>query len=296
MKEINRRLFMQQLGLLSAGIGAVSVLSSCYDDRLDPLTIPEKPFEIKELAIRARLLEEGENKNRFFWETLLGFTVIDSPNPNQYTLQVGNTLLTFLPSNLPSDPLSEATFFPQYHFTISIPTNQIEACLDWILSRKAINPDTNEEVTIPLWKDYLNGAEIVRRNLYNSQSVFIQDPAGNVVELLARHDKPEIRDGAFNKDMFIGISEVGIVTRDIRKTATLLKDTFGADEVQGSSNSFKPIGGATGLLKLIVPGKPWIPTDNELAVSHEMELTIRHSEVLDPIILPQSGVTIKTVL
>jgi catechol-2,3-dioxygenase len=292
MKEINRRLFMQQLGLLSAGIGAVSILSSCYDDRLDPLTIPEKPFEIVELDIRARRLEQ----NRFFWETLLGFTVVDSPNPSQYTLQVGNTLLTFRPSNLPPD--LEATFFPQYHFTISIPTNQIEACLEWILSRKAFNPDVNpnEEVTIPLWKDYLDGAEIVRRNLYNSQSVFIQDPAGNVVELLARHDKPEIRDGAFNKDMFIGISEVGIVTRDIRKTATLLKETFGADEVQGSSNSFKPIGGATGLLKLIVPGKPWVPTDNELAVSHEMELTIRHSEVLDPILLPQSGVTIKTVL
>jgi len=290
MKEINRRLFMQQLGLLSAGIGAVSILSSCYDDRLDPLTIPEKPFEIVELNVRARRLEQ----NRFFWETLLGFTVVDSPNPSQYTLQVGNTLLTFRPSNLPPD--LEATFFPQYHFTVSIPTNQIEACLEWILSRKAINPDTEEEATIPLWKDYLNGAEIVRRNLYNSQSVFIKDPAGNVVELLARHDKPEIRDGAFNKDMFIGISEVGIVTRDIRKTATLLKDTFGADEVQGSSNSFKPIGGATGLLKLIVPGKPWVPTDNELAVSHEMELTIRHSEVLDPILLPQSGVTIKTVL
>ncbi len=295
MKEINRRLFMQQLGLLSAGIGAVSILSSCYDDRLDPLTIPEKPFEIKELVLRARRLEQ----NRFFWETLLGFTVVDSPSPSQYTLEIGNeegkkTRLTFRPSNLPPD--LEATFFPQYHFTISIPTNQIEACLDWILSRKAINPDTTEEATIPLWKDYLNGAEIVRRNLYNSQSVFIQDPAGNVVELLARHDKPEIRDGAFNKDMFIGISEVGIVTRDIRKTAALLKDTFGADEVQGSSNSFKPIGGATGLLKLIVPGKPWVPTDNELAVSHEMELTIRHSEVLDPILLPQSGVTIKTVI
>jgi catechol-2,3-dioxygenase len=295
MKEINRRLFMQQLGLLSAGIGAVSLLSSCYDDRLDPLTIPEKPFEIKELVLRARRLEQ----NRFFWETLLGFTVVDSPNPSQYTLEIGNeegkkTRLTFRQSNLP--PELEASFFPQYHFTISIPTNQIEACLEWILNQKAINPDTNEEITIPLWKDYLNGAEIVRRNLYNSQSVFIQDPAGNVVELLARHDKPEIRDGAFNKDMFIGISEVGIVTRDIRKTATLLKDTFGADEVQGSSNSFKPIGGATGLLKLIVPGKPWIPTDNELAVSHEMELTIRHSEVLDPILLPQSGVTIKTVL
>ena len=291
MKEINRRLFMQQLGLLSAGIGAVSLLSSCYDDRLDPLTIPEKPFEIKELVLRARRLEQ----NRFFWETLLGFTVVDSPNPSQYTLEEGKkTRLTFRQSNLP--PELEASFFPQYHFTISIPTNQIEACLEWILNQKAINPDTNEEITIPLWKDYLNGAEIVRRNLYNSQSVFIQDPAGNVVELLARHDKPEIRDGAFNKDMFIGISEVGIVTRDIRKTATLLKDTFGADEVQGSSNSFKPIGGATGLLKLIVPGKPWIPTDNELAVSHEMELTIRHSEVLDPILLPQSGVTIKTVL
>jgi catechol-2,3-dioxygenase len=290
MKEINRRLFMKQLGLLSASVGAASVLSSCYDDRLDPLTIPDKPFQIVELNLRARRLEQ----NRFFWETLMGFTVIDSPSVGQYTLQVGNTKLTFRQSNLP--PNLEATFFPQYHFTISIPSNQVEACLEWVLKQKAFSPNTNEEVTIPIWNDYLNGAEIIRRNLYNSQSVFIQDPAGNVVELLARHDMNNTASGEFNTGMFIGISEVGIVTRDVRKTAALLKETFGVDEVLGSSNSFKPIGGATGLLKLIVPGKPWIPTDNELAVDHEMELTIKHTQELDPILLPKSGVTLKTVL
>jgi catechol 2,3-dioxygenase-like lactoylglutathione lyase family enzyme len=296
MKEINRRLFMKQLGLLSAGVGAASLLSSCYDDRLDPLSIPEKPFQIVELNLRARRLAE----NRFFWETLMGFTVVNSTSGGQFTVRVGqenddkSTLLTFRQSNLPPD--LEATFFPQYHFTISIPTNQVEACLEWVLNQKVVNPVSNEEVGIPIWKDYLNGAEIIRRNLYNSQSVFIQDPAGNIVELLARHDNPENRDGAFDKNMFIGISEVGIVTRDVRKTAALLKETFGVDEVLGSSNSFKPIGGATGLLKLIVPGKPWIPTDNELAVDHEMELTIKHTQELDPILLPKSGVTLKTVL
>lgn len=290
MKEINRRLFMKQLGLLTAGAGAVSMLSSCYDDRLDPLTIPEKPFEIIELNLRARRL----NQNRFFWETLMGFTVIDAPSVGQYTLQVGNTKLTFRQSTLPPD--LEATFFPQYHFTISIPSNQIEACLEWVLSQKATNPATNEEVTIPIWKDYLNEAEIIRRNLYNSQSVFIQDPAGNIVELLARHDMNNTATGTFNNGMFIGISEVGIVTRDVRKTAALLKDTFGVEEVLGSSNSFKPMGGATGLLKLIVPGKPWIPTENELAVDHEMELTIKHTQQLDPILLPKSGVLLKTIV
>lgn len=290
MKEINRRLFMKQLGLLSAGVGAVSILSSCYDDRLDPLTIPEKPFEITELNLRARRLDQ----NRFFWETLLGFTVIDAPSAGQYTLQVGNTKLTFRQSN--TNPDLEATFFPQYHFSIAIPSNQVENCLDWVLSQKAVNPATNAEVTIPIWKDYLNEAEIIRRNLYNSQSVFIQDPAGNVIELLARHDMNNTATGAFNKGMFIGISEVGIVTRDVRKTAALLKETFGVDEVLGSSNSFKPIGGATGLLKLIVPGKPWIPTENELAVDHEMELTIKHTQQLDPILLPKSGVLLKTIV
>jgi len=290
MKEINRRLFMKQLGLLSAGVGAVSLLSSCYDDRLDPLTIPEKPFEIIELNLRARRL----NQNRFFWETLMGFTVIDAPSVSQYTLQVGNTKLTFRQSTI--QPELEDTFFPQYHFTISIPSNQIESCLEWVLSQKATNPATNEEATIPLWKDYITDAEIIRRNLYNSQSVFIQDPAGNVVELLARHVMNNTADGPFNNGMFIGISEVGIVTRDVRKTAALLKETFGVEEVLGSSNSFKPMGGATGLLKLIVPGKPWIPTDNELAVDHEMELTIKHTQQLDPILLPKSGVLLKTIV
>jgi hypothetical protein len=161
---------MKQLGLLSAGVGAASLLSSCYDDRLDPLTIPEKPFEIIELNLRARRL----NQNRFFWETLMGFTVIDAPSVSQYTLQVGNTKLTFRQSTI--QPELEDTFFPQYHFTISIPSNQIESCLEWVLSQKATNPATNEEATIPLWKDYITDAEIIRRNLYNSQSVFIQDP------------------------------------------------------------------------------------------------------------------------
>lgn len=294
MKEVNRRLFMKQLGLLGAGYGLASLMSSC-EDRLDPLTIPEKSFKIHELKIRARY---GTNftkliKTRDFYTQLLGLPEIVNSVNYVYTIQIGESLLTFQPSNL--DPTKEDTYFPQYHFTIAIPSNQIENCLDWLMNKDGKYPDGPSE-PIPLWNDYQTGAEIVRRNLYNSQSIFIKDPAGNVVEILARHDMNNTQEGDFNKSMFLGITEVGIVTREIRKSAKLLKDTFGVEEVAGSSNSFKPVGGPTGLLKLIVPGKPWIPTDNELAVAHEMELTVRHTELLDPILIPESGTLLKTIV
>jgi hypothetical protein len=94
--------------------------------------------------------------------------------------------------------------------------------------------------------------------------------------------------------MFLGITEVGVVSRDLRKSAEDLKAAYGVEEVVGSSNSYKPLGGPTGLLKLNIEGKIWTPTENEIAVSYPMTIRVRGDSLIQPITFA-SGVQLISV-
>lgn len=279
---MNRRGFVKNLGFLAAAGGLGSLLQSCNGDLL-PLTIPSRSFRIAELDLRIR--QKSLELTRVFWRDFMGFTE-SYVSFNRYQYQIGTTRLKTRPSNLP--PGQENEFFPQYHFSISIPPNQIENCLNWFLEQSRLYPD----VPFSIWKDAVTGAEIVRRELYNSQSLFIEDPAGNIIEILSRHnpdDPNDLVEGEFSPAFFRGITEVGCVCNDVRKVTNTLKETFQVDEVDRTSSSYKPVGGPDGLLKLTVPGKIWFPTADERAVSHDLIITVKHTEEITPIKLSLYG-------
>lgn len=281
---MDRRGFVRNLGFLAAAGGIGSLLQSCNDELL-PLTIPSRSFRILELDLRIR--QKSLEQTRIFWRDFMGFTETYI-SMNRYQYQVGNARLKTRTSNLP--PSEEDFFFPQYHFSISIPPNQIENCLNWFYERA--RQEEFKTLSFNVWKDSVTGAEIVRRELYNSQSIFIEDPAGNIIEILSRHnpDNPDdLVEGDFSPAMFRGITEVGCVCNDVRKVTNTLKETFQVDEVDRTSNSYKPIGGPDGLLKLTVPGKIWFPTADERAVSHDLIITVKHTEVIAPIKLSLYG-------
>ena len=292
---MNRRGFVKNLGFLAAAGGIGSLLQSCNDELL-PLTIPSRSFRILELDLRVR--ENSFEKTRIFWSEFMGFTEF-FVNQNKYKYEIGNSRLKISPVAI--IPNQEPEFFPQYHFSIGIPPNQIENFFTWFKRQSEIFSD----IPVNIWKDSRNGAEIVRRELYNSQSIFIEDPAGNIIEILSRYNPnnpDDLVDGEFNIEMFRGITEVGCVVNDLPKISKLLQETFPVEEVPRTSNSFKPIGGPDGLLKLTVPGKIWFPTENERAVSHDLIITVKHTEEITPIKLSlygdavtyNSGVWLKT--
>jgi len=283
---MKRRDFVRNMGLLAAAGGFGSMLLESCNDRLNLYTIPNRSLDIAELNFRVRLRSWEDNQT--FWSQVMQQPVVSAPQ-GLYGYQVGHTTIFNRLSNLP--PENEDVFFPQYHYSIGIPSNQIENCLDWINKR-------NEEAQLngwpqaEIWKDADTGAEIVRRDLYNSLSIFLKDPAGNIIEILARTDADDPNDqaeGEFKPEMFRGITEVGVVANDVRKIADTIKNTFQVQEVDGSSNSYKPIGGPKGLLKLTVPGRVWFPTPDERSVAHDLIITVHHTEVITPIKLSLYG-------
>jgi hypothetical protein len=297
---MKRRDFVRNMGLLAAAGGFGSMLLESCNDRLNLYTIPNRSLDIAELNFRVRLRSWEDNQK--FWTQFM--QLVPEPAPQgQFGYKVGTTTIFNRLSNLP--PNQEDVFFPQYHYSIGIPSNQIENCLDWITKRNeeieiynsGLGPN-EQDLKIPqaeIWKDADTGAEIVRRDLYNSLSIFLKDPAGNIIEILARTDADNPEDqvtGDFSPSMFRGITEVGVVANDVRKVADTIKNTFQVQEVDGSSNSYKPIGGPKGLLKLTVPGRVWFPTPDERSVAHDLIITVHHTEVITPIKLSLYGDTV----
>lgn len=267
---------------------AIILASSCeYNNRLKLREVPEKSFDIVNVEMRSNNFEN----NKRFWRDVMGFEVIDTVSDNIFEVKIGFNSITFINNSGAQDTSSSVT--PKYQFTIAIPSNQIENCYAWLLDADSTNASKVAEPA-KFWIDAETGSVIYRRNQYNSQSIYIKDAGNNIVEILARHDLNNTAEGEFNRGMFLGITEVGVVSRDLRKAAEDLKAAYGVEEVVGSSNSYKPLGGPTGLLKLNIEGKIWTPTENEIAVSYPMTIRVRADSSIQPITFA-SGVQLISV-
>lgn len=134
-----------------------------------------------------------------------------------------------------------------YHFAFNIPTNQFEAAKAWISSR------------IPLMRDEHGNDEFHFEN-WNSSSVYFKDPAGNVLEFIARHDlKNEINE-AFNSKQILNVSEIGLPSEDVVALADEICKRLDVSVFRQELNeSFTPVGDDNGLLIIPVKDRIWIP-------------------------------------
>jgi hypothetical protein len=140
-------------------------------------------------------------------------------------------------------------------------------------------------------------SDIIHKPKFNAHSVYFIDPMGNLVELIARHDLKNSAEGDFNpKNMLLKISDVTIITRSLKSSTELLRSSFALKELPGTTNALKPIGGKNGIITLMVPYKPYPPTDDIIAPAFnfgKLELVIKHPEY-KTIFLPGSNTTIRT--
>ena len=105
---------------------------------------------------------------------------------DRFTVEAGETQVTFVSAAEP--PRAEAPF---YHFAFNIPENKI--CRRSSGRRRARpagrSPSGNRAAGYP--------PEVVDYRHWNAHSVFFLDPAGNVVEYIARHDLKNGDSGPF---------------------------------------------------------------------------------------------------
>jgi catechol 2,3-dioxygenase-like lactoylglutathione lyase family enzyme len=134
-----------------------------------------------------------------------------------------------------------------YHFAFNIPTNQFEASKRWMSSR------------VPLLRDE-SGREEFHSESWNSSSVYFKDAAGNILELIARHNLENAAEGEFDSRQILYISEIGLPSEDVVALANELCTRLGVEIFRQQANpDFTPVGDDEGLLILPRRDRIWMP-------------------------------------
>jgi hypothetical protein len=136
---------------------------------------------------------------------------------------------------------------------INIPANKIEESKSWIKERVSL-----------LWLEDYQGfiAEFIN---WNARSLYFFDPAGNILELIARSDLGNPSDVPFSSDQFLSISEMGLVFAEsefMEKAGKLMEQyDLRYFEKQKPSLAFQVIGDDSGLFIMVPEKRAWYPTD-----------------------------------
>lgn len=99
-----------------------------------------------------------------FYANVLELDITTSGN-EQFTVNIGETGVTFQQSEKPSI----------YHFAINIPGNQFVIMKSWIQDRLTLNKD--------------GGINEIYYPSLDADSMYFEDPAGNLIELIGRRHR-----------------------------------------------------------------------------------------------------------
>jgi len=162
-------------------------------------------------------------------------------------LQCGATRLSFY-----SAPEGDAPF---YHIAFNIPAGSIEAAERWL----------QDKVSLLYIEDYKGTiAEFVN---WDARAIYFYDPAGNVVELIARNGIHAARTGDFSAEHLLSVSEVGIAlpSEGIAQQTEQWLDWYRLQyfKKQPPFPAFKAVGDDQGLLILVTEGRAWYPTQKK---------------------------------
>jgi catechol 2,3-dioxygenase-like lactoylglutathione lyase family enzyme len=177
---------------------------------------------------------------RPFYAETLGLSVSDTAEG--FVVAVGASAMEFRRAT--------ADTAPTYHVAFSVPGGSADAAADWLAARADLSSD-GERTRF-------------RYESLGATAVYAVDPAGNVLELLARDGRAgsdESRE--FGPDSLLDVGEIGAVVDDVPGAAAALADVF---DVDGSSEAgFAYLGDEDGAFVLAAPGRAWFPTDRPAA-------------------------------
>jgi catechol-2,3-dioxygenase len=193
-----------------------------------------------------------EDQRRFYTDGL-GLTFMDETE-DSIIIQAGNTRLRFKQAPQGTHPF--------YHFAFNIPENKIEAAIAYLSSRVVLIPNRETGEVITPWKSW------------NADAIYFYDPAGNIVELIARHNLKNAAAGPFGPEDILYASEIGLPVPDVRQAATILQEALGLGIYSSHADTFRAMGGAHGLFILVNPGRPWWPTQDSPAGIFPIEVEL----------------------
>jgi catechol-2,3-dioxygenase len=122
------------------------------------------------------------------------------------------------------------------HFAINVPPERFGEAVDWARARVDL---VEEDVPFEAWR---------------ARSAYFFDPAGNIVELIARERAP-------GDELFLEISEVGLPVVEVGAAVEWLESELGLPFFSGNRRDFAAVGDDRGLFIVVPVGRPWLFTD-----------------------------------
>jgi catechol 2,3-dioxygenase-like lactoylglutathione lyase family enzyme len=197
-----------------------------------------------------------------FYHDQLGLAVLEE-TATRLVIAGGLTPITFVKA----EPEQGA---PWYHVAFNIPENKLLKAREWHLKRSPLI-EAPERARDPAFPD-----DVRHFRNWNAHSVFFWDPAGNLLEYIARHDLDNGAPGPFTTDDILYASEIAFVVDDQPAAAHQLNQTLGLDVYPRGASSWWAMGDELGLL-LCIPRRLWGEnTDRPRRFTvHPTEATIR---------------------
>jgi len=204
-------------------------------------------MEILELSLHTASLQAMKQ----FYKNQLGLTLL-AEAVDRFTVAAGSSRLEFIQAPAESKP--------HYHIAFSIPENKSEEALEWLKQRVKVL--ANED------------GELVHFGHWNAHSLYFHDPAGNILELIARHNLPNGSDRPFTSSQILCLNEIGLPVDDVWETIERLQLTAGIPVWREPSSTFATLGDEHGLLILVAKGRKWFRTQLP-AESFPLHVTLR---------------------
>lgn len=245
----SRRQFLR--GGLSVGVaGALTgVMTSLVQAESEKSSAQKVANGITELRLQTHKIEALET----FYGHDLGLPTQRSGDV--LTIDAGTTQIVFT-------AVTEGK--PFYHFAFNIPENKLGSAVKWQKKRTELVRRNNKDV--------------VHFSKWNADSVFFRDPAGNLLEYIARHDLKNSAKGDFSTTDILYASEIGLVVDDIPKTVTAAKSHLNLGIYRDNSQNFASIGDEHALLVVVKRNRKWFPARKRPAKVFPINATIRGPE------------------
>lgn len=183
-----------------------------------------------------RLLANSITDLKDFYNGTLGLDII-SEKVDSVTFGINESTLSF--------DLTDKTDKPFYHLAFNIPENRLKDAKAWLSGKTDLIS--------------LNGEDEFDFKTWNANSVYFYDVAGNILELIARHDLDNSSDREFSAGDLLNISEVGLPVRDPSASYEELANEFDLKVFSGDMKTFIAAGDNNGLFIIVNEGRKWFP-------------------------------------
>ncbi|MEP6947775.1 MAG: hypothetical protein ABI863_00810 [Ginsengibacter sp.] len=214
---------------------------------------------LKEIRLQARKPSALFN----FYKEILELPVMQSGS-NGIAVMAGTSQIIFDNTTAPGNPF--------YHLAFNIPSNKFEEAFEWIQKKVEL-----------LWlNDYKS--YVADFTNWHAKSFYFIDPAGNILEFIARFDLNDNADEKFSSTHVRNVSEIGLVfplqSFDSDVNHLLKQYPLSYFDKQPPLPHFRALGNDEGLFVIVPENRVWFSTKSTTSQIFPMEIVFIEKERL----------------